>query len=180
MTLAQLSASFWSCPPLPTSKLGPSGTNSWVGGFQDPVGLSNDLSCEAGSFHYFCNPHRFLQSEVLRLYFPILEPWVAQSVSLPSCSSQFICTQIWDHPIHQLLPHLPRLPISAPPTSLDECFFFNSFMSEFHTVRFSGSCGYFLFLNLLLSFFCCVGRESVSTYTFMLAGSPHLEFIILI
>ena len=60
--------------------------------FQDPVGVSNELSCEDGSFSCRLNPHRFFQSEVLRLYFPMLEPWVVQSVSLPSFSSQFICT----------------------------------------------------------------------------------------
>ena len=46
-------------------------------------------------FSCHCNPYRFFQSMVLRLYFPALEPWVAQSVSLPS------------HPLHQLPPHLP-------------------------------------------------------------------------
>ena len=94
------------------------------------MGLSNELSCEAGNFSHHLNPHRFFQSEPLRLYFFILEPWVASSVSLPSCSSQFIHTQMWDHPLCQLLPchesSLPQLPISALLTSLDECFFFNS------------------------------------------------------
>ena len=36
-----------------------------------------------------------------RLYFPVLEPWVELSVSLPSCSSWFIHMQMWDHPVHQ-------------------------------------------------------------------------------
>ena len=126
------------------------------------MGLSNELSCEAGSFSYcHLNPHKCFQSEALRLHFPALEPWVAQSVLLPNCFSQFICTQMWDH---QLPPHpsgtlvatlrcilstmsLPLLPVwmnvsSLIPWSLD-----------FHTVQFSGSSAYFLFLNLLLSFF---------------------------
>ena len=95
------------------------------------MGLSNKLSCEAGSFSR-CRliPHRCFQSVVLRLYFPALEPWVAQSVSLPSCSSWFIHTPMWDHLLHQPLPchesSPPQLPVSAPPTSLVECFFFNS------------------------------------------------------
>ena len=50
--------------------------------FWDPMGLSNKLSCEAGSFSHHCNIHRFLQSVFLRLYFPALEPWVAWFVSL--------------------------------------------------------------------------------------------------
>ena len=104
------------------------------------MGLSNEFSCEAGSFsHCHLNPYRCFQSEALRLYFPVLEPWVARSVSLPSCSSQFICSRMWDCPTTSLHPacpsppasSLPRvlsalLPISASPTGLKECFFFKS------------------------------------------------------
>ena len=64
---------------LPTSKLRPSGAGSrWLVlyTFQDPVSLSKELSCEAGSFSCPLNPHRFFQSEVLRLYFPTLDPGV--------------------------------------------------------------------------------------------------------
>ena len=99
------------------------------------MGLSSQVSCEAGSFSHHRNPHRFLQPEVLRLYFSILEPWVAQSISLPSCSSQLIHTQMWDYLVcqppprpHDLPPCLTSSPsqLPAPPTSLDECFIFNS------------------------------------------------------
>ena len=57
----------------------------WVGlcTFWDPGGLSNKLSCEAGNFSRCCNLHSLLPPEVLRLYFPMLEPWVVQSVLLP-------------------------------------------------------------------------------------------------
>ena len=107
------------------------------------MGLSNELSCEAGSFSCCHNPHRFLQSEVLRLYFPALEPCVVRSVSLPSCSSQFFHTQMWNCLLHQLPPcpvlqlppccesSPPQLPVSGPPTGLDECFFFNSLVVRF-------------------------------------------------
>ena len=102
--------------------------------------LSNKLSCETRSVSCHLSPHRFFQSEVLRLYFPTLEPWVKWCVSLPSCSSQFILTQMWDHLLCQPLPcppwssscHLavspllPRLHVAALPAGLDECFFFNS------------------------------------------------------
>ena len=80
--LAQLSTGFQSLPPLPTSKLDPSGADSQVGGFVyilGPMGFSNELSWEAGSFSCHLNPHRFFQSEVLRLYFTVLEPWVVWS-----------------------------------------------------------------------------------------------------
>ena len=62
--------------------------------------------------------------------FPMLEPGVVWSVSLPSCSSRFIRMQMWDCPVLQLPPccvsSLPQLPDSAPPTILNECFFFSS------------------------------------------------------
>ena len=53
MALPQLSAGFQSLPLLPTIKLGRSGADFQVGGFvyvPGPCGLSNELSCEAGSF----------------------------------------------------------------------------------------------------------------------------------
>ena len=84
MLLVQLSVAFQSLPPLPTSKLGPSGADSWVGGFLyilGPCGSLLKLSCEAGSFSCYPNPHRFFQSEVLRFYFPVLEPWCGLSGS---------------------------------------------------------------------------------------------------
>ena len=52
------------------------------------------------------------------------------TVSLPSCSSRFNRTQMWGCSVCQPLPCCasspPWLPVSAPPTSLNECFFFNS------------------------------------------------------
>ena len=93
------------------------------------MGLSNYLSCEAESFSHCRNPHRFLQPEVLRLSFPT-GTLGCMAILLPSCSSQFICTQLWDHPVHQPPPcHVsssPKLPNPTPPTNLNECFFFNS------------------------------------------------------
>ena len=94
------------------------------------MGLSNKPSCEAGSFSHCCKAHRFSKPEVLRLCFPMLESWVVWSILLLSCSSQFICMQMWDCLVCQLPPchqcYLPQLPVSIPPASLDECFFFNS------------------------------------------------------
>ena len=60
------------------------------------------------------------QSEALRLYFPALEPWVTQAVSLPR-SSWFICTQMWDCPVCQLLPHLVRQLLPCCTSSLSSC-----------------------------------------------------------
>ena len=71
--------------------------------------------------------------------FPHIGTWLVQSVSLLSCSSQFICTKCGTaHSASHCLacPGLPALallqvlstwlPVSAPPAGLDECFFFNS------------------------------------------------------
>ena len=95
----------------------------------------------------------------LRLYFPVLEPWVAWSVSLPSCSSWFFCSRMWDCPVRSLPPccassppnclSLPLLPVWVNVSSLTPWF------SDFHTVRFSVSSGCFLFLNLLSFFWLC-------------------------
>ena len=95
MLLAQLLPHSQLLTPLPTSELHLSVADSQAGGFLyilGPVGPSNRLSCETGSFSHCGNPHRFLQPEVLRLYFPALEPWVVLLVSLLSCSSWLIHT----------------------------------------------------------------------------------------
>ena len=126
------------------------------------MGLSNKLSCDAGSFCH-CNPHRSLQPEVLRLSFPALEPWVLWSVSLPSCSpglSACKCGTANCHlacPILQLPPchgsSPPQLPYSPPPTSLEECFFFNSLVVGLPYSSIFWQFCLLLFFNLLLSFF---------------------------
>ena len=154
--LAQLSAGFQSLALLLTSKLGPSGADSLLGGFVYILGPCGSFSCRL-------NTHRVFQSEVLRFNFPVLEPWVPWSVSLPSYSSQFIFMQIWNLPLYQPPPHpicqtlpcpvgqpppclpgplgttLPQvlstlLPESPPLLSVDECFFFNSWLLDFHIV----------------------------------------------
>ena len=115
------------------------------------MGFSSELSCEAGSFSHCRNPHGFLQPEGLRLSFPMLEPWDVQSVLLPSFSSQFIHTQMWDCQPWRC--HASFLPISALPTSLDGCFFFDSLGVGLLSIQFIFWHFLFLFLNLLLSFF---------------------------
>ena len=148
------------------------------------MGLFKEVSCEAGSFSCCLNPYRFFQLEVLRLYFLTLEPWVVWSVSLPSCSSWVICTQMWDHPFHHLPPH----PISQPPPFLSQSSSYNldtsplcpscpslplvlvwmnvssltPWLSDFHSVQFSGCSGCLLFLNLLLSFWLCKEAKCIN------------------
>ena len=59
----------------------------------------------------------------------------------------------------------PLLPVWMNVSSL------SPWMLDFHTVQFSGSSGWFLFLNCCPSF-GCAGRYSVSTYASILARSP--------
>ena len=70
-----------------------------------------------------------------------------------------------------------RLPVYAPPTGLGECFFFK-WLSDFHTVRFSGSSGWFLFLNLLLSFFwLCEEAQCVYLHLQLGQKSEILQYL---
>ena len=76
----------------------------------------------------------------------------------PSFLPVFIRRQIEDSPICQpppgLMFSLPWLPVSAPPTGLDECFFFNSLAVGLpYSSIFCQFWLFSVFLNLLLSFF---------------------------
>ena len=75
-------------------------------------------------------PKGFSISGFEALFPPSLNPGIAWSVSLPCCSSWFICTRMWGRGVRQPL-FLPcvlsaQLPVPAPPTGLGECVFFNS------------------------------------------------------
>ena len=110
----------------------------------------------------------------LRLYFPALEPWVAQSASLLAVRPVYLCTNVGPQGLlvlglpAPLVPHSASLgpatatrvlsalvPVSAPPTGLDERLFFISLVSDFLAVQFSVSSG-------------CARRCSVSTYAAIL------------
>ena len=62
---------------------------------------------------------------------------------------------------------LPRMPVSAPPTGLDECFFFIYLVSDFLAVQFSVSSG-------------CARRHSVSTYASILVLPVYIFFMSLV
>ena len=69
----------------------------WVGLCmpQAPVGLSNDLSCEAGSLSLLPpQPPLAFSIRGLRLYFPALEPWVARSALLPAVCLVYLCANV--------------------------------------------------------------------------------------
>ena len=56
------------------------------------MGLSNDLSCE--SLLLLPQPPRAFSIRGLRVYFPELEPWVAQSASLPVVCPVYLCVNV--------------------------------------------------------------------------------------
>ena len=153
MQLVQLSTSFQSLPLLPTSKLAllvliP----GWVGlcTFWDPVGLSNELSCEAESFSCCrLNPHRCFQSELLRLYFPELQPWVAVYLAPQLFLLVYLNANVGQPglPAATLLQLLSTsLPNSTLPNGVDECFSFNSLIVGFpYSSIFWQFCLFFVF-----------------------------------
>ena len=165
MALAPLSACFQSLPLLPTIKLGPSGADfpggwvcvlsrtSWVSPGNSPVrlGLSPTTSTPTGfyrqSFWGFIFPHQNPGLCGLSCS-PVVPP------SLFACkygATQSSCC-LPTYPV-TTLSHvsLPQLPVSSLPTSLNECFFFNSLVVGLPYS--SIFCQFWLFLNLLLSFF---------------------------
>ena len=157
------------------------------------MGLSNDLSCEAGSLSC-CRPnsHGGFQSG-LRLYFPELEPWVVWSASLPAVRLLYLCMNVGPQALSVVRLPAPFVPhstslgpatatrvlsalvsVSTPPTGLDECLFFISLVSDFLAVGFSVSSG-------------CARRRSVSTYApilvllpFILVGSSFSRVLFLL
>ena len=139
--------------------------------------LSSGLSCEDGSFSHHCNPHRFLQPEVLRL---CCSCWNPRLRSL-SCSPIFL--QVNPHtnvgppatalPAQSSSSHLstrPLCPGCPSPALLPIWMYVSSlspWLSDFDIVQFSGISGYFWLLNLLLSsFWLC--EEAMCIY-------PHLH-----
>ena len=163
--LATLSARLQSLPLLPTSKLGPSGADSRVGGLVydlGPCGSPTNTPVRLGVSPAAASTPMCFQSG-LRLYFPALELWVARSVSLPSCSSRFICTRMWDRLLHQLPPLVSSSRCPSPPLlQVDECFFNSLVVRLPYSLIFCQFWFFFVFKLLLSFFWLC--KEAVSTY----------------
>ena len=145
------------------------------------MGLSTELSCEARSFFCCClNPHRCF-SQRFEALFPcagalgcavcfapplFLPVYLCMNVGpqgLPATLWHLLAAAwhaLFHNPppcwVHQLQPccesSLPLLPVSAPPTGLDECFFFISLVVGLPYS--SIFCQFWLFFvfKLLLSF----------------------------
>ena len=102
---------------------------------------------------------------------------------LPATTLWGLLAAVWPAPFHNPPPcwvhqpppcyesSLPRLPVSAPPTSLGECFFFISLVVGLPYSLIFCQFWLFLFLNCCCSSFGCARRQSVSTYASILAGS---------
>ena len=168
LLLAPLSAGFQALPRLPTTKLGPCGADSWVGGFVYILGPCGSLQQTLLWGWEFLPllpqpPQVFSVRDFgilfLRtgLYSLSCSPIVPPSLPICKCGTARSASHCLAHPgppaaaLSRVLSIL--LPTSAPPTSLDECFFFNSWLLGFYTVRFFVSSGCFLFLNLVVFFF---------------------------
>ena len=128
MPFGQLSADFQSLCPQPTSKLGPSGADSRVGGFVyilGPCGSFQQTLLWGWEFLLLLQLLPVFSARGFEALFPhtgtlgwavCLSPWfilvyLHANVGLPPPCSES---------------SLSKLHISTPPTSLDECFFFNS------------------------------------------------------
>ena len=146
--------------------------------------MSPTNSCEVGSFFCHLKSHRFFHSEVWRLYFPALETWVAwcglsQSPVVPLSLSALKCWTTcsapspWPTQVLQPQPccesSLPLLLAWLNVSSL------TSWLSDFHTVLFSGRSGCFLFLNLLSFFWLC--KEAQCIYLCLHLG--HNSYLLL-
>ena len=153
-----------SLPLLPTSKLGPSGADSQVGGFVYILGSCGSLQ-QILLWGWECLP-------------PLQPPQVFTARGFEAFFFQ-TGTLSWEvcvAPQPCLMYSPPQVPVSALPISLNECFLFNSLKLDFHTVRFSSSSVYFLFLNLLLSFWLCEEAKCIYLYASILAGSSIFSF----
>ena len=147
------------------------------------MGLSNELSCEAGSFSCcHLNPHGFFNQRFESLFPctgalgctvcfappPFLPVSLCTNVGpqdLPATTLWGLLAVAWLAPFHNLPPRWvcqppschesspPWLPVSALPTSLDECFFFISLVVRLpYSLIFCQFWLVFVF-KLLLSFF---------------------------
>ena len=144
MPLAPFSAVFKSLPPLPTSKLGPSGADSRVGGFVYILGPCGSLQRSQESlwhWEFLPLPPQLPQVFSVREFDTITLHWTpglcglsCSPVVLPGLSAgkcgttqSAICYLYWSYKLPPCRKSsLPWLPVSAPPTGLDECFFFKS------------------------------------------------------
>ena len=136
----QLLFGLQSLPPLPTNKLGPSCADFWVGGFVCVLGPCRSLQWTLLWDGEFLPPPpppqvftaKGLEALVYQHWKPGLCSQSCSAFVLPSISMSAATLPTRSialrHPLCPSCPSWPQLPISDPPISPDECFFFNSFV----------------------------------------------------
>ena len=147
--LVQLSANFQSLLLLPTSKLGPSGADSRVGGFEyipGPCGSLQRTLLGGCEFLLLPQPPQVFSVRGFEALFPhagtlgctvclapqlFLPGYLHMNVGPPTPPAATLpASYCLAHPAPQpaALPQVlsAQLPVSASPTGLDKCFFFNS------------------------------------------------------
>ena len=143
------------------------------------MGLSTQLSCEAGSFSTAASTPTGVFSQRFEALFPHAGAlgWVV--CLAPQLFLLVYLTRNVGPPVLQPLP-CEFCPTSCPSPPLLLVWMsissLSPWWSDFPTVRFSVSSGCFLFLNLLCPSFGCARRHSVSTYASILGGSPAVMF----
>ena len=161
------------------------------------MGLSNELSCEAGSFSCCrLNPTGVFNQRFEALFpragalgcavcfapLPFLPVYLWANVGQRS-----LLAAAWSVLFHNPQPHwvcqlppcressLPWLPISTPPTSLDECFFFISLVVKLPCSLIFWQLWLF-FVFKLLSFFW-LGEEAQCVYLRLHLGRKPVFFL---
>ena len=139
------------------------------------MGLSNEVSCKAGSLSHYCNTHRFLQrfwGILFLCWNPGLlglshSPVVPSSLSTCKCgtsrSTQSTSCRLGACPLCSSCASQPLLLVWTNVSSL------TPWLLDFHTVWFSGSSGCF---QICCPSFSCARRQSISAYASIFARSP--------
>ena len=140
MVLAPLSAGFQSLPPLPTIKLSLSSADSQVGGLVHALGPSPTTSpVRLGVSPAATSTPTGVFNQRFEALFPR--------------AGALGCEVCFAPPLPLLDSRLPWLPISAPPTDLDKCFFLISLVVRLPCGLIFCQFWLFFVFKLLLSFF---------------------------
>ena len=136
LPLAQLLDSFQSLPLLPTSKVGPSGADSQVGGLVHILGPCGSLQWTLlEDWKFLPLPPQPPQGFSVRGFDALFPHAGTLGCMVCLCLAPQLFLPVYLHssagppclPVTTLQQVLSALlPVSAPPTVLDECFFFNS------------------------------------------------------
>ena len=116
LSLPLLSAGFQSLPLLHTIKLGPSGAGSRVGGFVLALGPCGFLRTSPVRLEFLLllpQPPRVFSIRGLRLYFPVLGPWVTRPASLPPFVLVYLCVSVGPQGLLVVRLPAPFVPHSA-------------------------------------------------------------------